>query len=257
MGRPNILVTDGIARTALAVVRSLGRAGYPVYVCASRGRSLAGASCYAVTQREVPAPLRDPIDFADAIVGLVKEWNISIIIPVSEEAMLALLPAAERMPGVRIPFAPLDVFKRVADKGAVTEMAATLGIAVPEQVVMTKRDVRPSAVDRLGFPLVLKPARSVAGDGAERSKMGVSYANDRKELVRQLDELPQQAFPLLVQRRIDGPGTGVFILLWQGEVLATFAHRRVREKPPSGGVSVLSASIAPDGATLERSVALL
>ena len=42
-----VLVTDGEQRAALAIVRSLGRAGHDVYVCSSRHRSLAGASRYA------------------------------------------------------------------------------------------------------------------------------------------------------------------------------------------------------------------
>jgi predicted ATP-grasp superfamily ATP-dependent carboligase len=59
-------------------------------------------------------------------------------------------------------------------------------------------------------------------------------------------QLPESAFPLLVQQRIVGPGTGVFLLRWNGRVLATFAHRRLRETPPSGGASVYSESIAAD-----------
>jgi predicted ATP-grasp superfamily ATP-dependent carboligase len=47
------------------------------------------------------------------------------------------------------------------------------------------------------------------------------------------------------------------VLLWNGELRAAFAHRRIREKPPSGGVSVLSESIALDSDLLARSVALL
>jgi predicted ATP-grasp superfamily ATP-dependent carboligase len=54
-----------------------------------------------------------------------------------------------------------------------------------------------------------------------------------------------------------GPGIGVFVLVWDGELLAAFAHRRIREKPPSGGVSVLSESIALDRGLLARSDALL
>jgi predicted ATP-grasp superfamily ATP-dependent carboligase len=60
-----------------------------------------------------------------------------------------------------------------------------------------------------------------------------------------------------VQERVIGPGIGVFVLLWDGELLAAFAHRRIREKPPSGGVSVLSESIPLDPGLLARSDALL
>ncbi len=48
----------------------------------------------------------------------------------------------------------------------------------------------------------------------------------------------------LVQERIPGYGMGLFLLADRGRIVASFAHRRRREKPPAGGVSVLSESIA-------------
>jgi predicted ATP-grasp superfamily ATP-dependent carboligase len=62
---------------------------------------------------------------------------------------------------------------------------------------------------------------------------------------------------VLVQQRIIGPGVGVFVLLWEGDVLAVFSHRRLREKPPSGGVSVYCESQEPDEQLVARSVTLL
>ena len=53
------------------------------------------------------------------------------------------------------------------------------------------------------------------------------------------------AYPLLVQRRIVGPGRGVFILIWEGCVCAAFGHRRIRE------------SVAVPGELLEKSRRLL
>jgi predicted ATP-grasp superfamily ATP-dependent carboligase len=53
-----------------------------------------------------------------------------------------------------------------------------------------------------------------------------------------------QRIPLpLVQERIPGHGMGVFVLAERGDTRVRFAHRRLREKPPTGGVSVLRESI--------------
>jgi predicted ATP-grasp superfamily ATP-dependent carboligase len=49
----------------------------------------------------------------------------------------------------------------------------------------------------------------------------------------------------------------MFTLIWGGELVAAFAHRRLREKPPAGGVSVYSESIPVDPQLLERGVRLL
>ncbi len=53
-------------------------------------------------------------------------------------------------------------------------------------------------------------------------------------------------YPYLVQGYIAGHGQGVFALYDLGKPITFFAHRRLREKPPSGGVSVLSESVLPD-----------
>jgi predicted ATP-grasp superfamily ATP-dependent carboligase len=61
----------------------------------------------------------------------------------------------------------------------------------------------------------------------------------------------------MLQQRIVGPGIGIFLLVWDGKVRALFAHRRLREKPPAGGVSVYRESVAADPALVERSRQLL
>jgi predicted ATP-grasp superfamily ATP-dependent carboligase len=52
--------------------------------------------------------------------------------------------------------------------------------------------------------------------------------------------------PFLIQEYISGQGQGVFALCDHGKPIVFFAHRRLRERPPSGGVSVLSESIEPN-----------
>ena len=44
----------------------------------------------------------------------------------------------------------------------------------------------------------------------------------------------------MLQERIVGPGVGVFACYRDGRPVALFSHRRLRERPPWGGVSVLS-----------------
>jgi predicted ATP-grasp superfamily ATP-dependent carboligase len=55
-----------------------------------------------------------------------------------------------------------------------------------------------------------------------------------------------QSNPFMIQEYVSGQGQGVFALYNRGAAMCFFAHRRLREKPPSGGVSVLSESIAVD-----------
>ncbi|HEX6938516.1 MAG TPA: ATP-grasp domain-containing protein [Longimicrobiales bacterium] len=253
-----VLVTDGEQRAALAIVRSLGRAGHRVYVVSSRRRNIAAASRYAFRAATAPDPLTAPEDFVATIARLVSMWRIDVVLPVAEPALLAVLGARERMGGAAIPFPPVEAFRALSDKRRLLAEAAAMGMAVPEQRLIARPDVDvAAAVDGLPYPVVIKPYRSVAGAGGSQHKLEVRYAADPGQLVAQVRGYPPAAFPLLVQRRIQGPGVGVFLLLWEGRIRAVFAHRRIREKPPSGGVSVYCESVAPPWGLVASSQALL
>jgi predicted ATP-grasp superfamily ATP-dependent carboligase len=71
----------------------------------------------------------------------------------------------------------------------------------------------------------------------------VSYASSAEDLHRKVCGWPEGAYPLILQEKITGPGIGVFLCVHRGATVALFSHRRLREKPPTGGVSVLSESI--------------
>lgn len=253
-----VLVTDGEQRAALASVRSLGRAGFDVRVCSARAHSLAGASRYARAHTRVPDALDDPSGFRGAVEELIGRSQIDVLLPVTEQSLRALLPARFDQQGVKVPFPSADVFRRISDKARLLEAAVALGLAVPEQRVVSRPGDR-QALSRasLRFPLVVKPSRSVSETDGRPVKLSVTYADHWAELDAQLAPLPLEAYPILLQQRVVGPGIGIFLLVWNGEVLATFAHRRLREKPPSGGVSVYRESVPAEPSLTAKAGELL
>jgi predicted ATP-grasp superfamily ATP-dependent carboligase len=250
-----VLVTDGAERSALAVVRSLGRAGHEVLVAATRPRSLAAASRFCAAEVVTAPPLEEPAGFADALAAACSARGVALVVPVTDASMGAVLARRDALGGARVPVGDASAYARLSDKAAAGAAAATLGIRVPRQcVATTANDIDTAA---LRYPVVAKPARSVGERDGARRKHGVRHAATRAELERVLAALPATAFPLLVQERVVGPGLGVFLLVWDGALLASFAHRRIREKPPAGGVSVYAESVALDAGLLARSRALI
>lgn len=161
----------------------------------------------------------------------------------SVEAVLEhrhMLPAA-----LAVPLPDLATYQRASDKLQVLELARAAGFMVPETVVLDCRDQNGSWPDDF-FPAVVKPHRSVVAAGGRRRALSVSFVRDAAECRRALAQLPPAAFPVLLQRRVAGVGEGLFALRWDGRTVARFAHRRLREKPPAGGVSVYRESIEPD-----------
>jgi predicted ATP-grasp superfamily ATP-dependent carboligase len=96
----------------------------------------------------------------------------------------------------------------------------------------------------------------VSVDGI-RQKIPVTPVADPAACRRALAALPPSAYPVLLQRHVAGAGEGFFALRWGGRTMATFAHRRVREKPPSGGVSVYRESIPLHARLVEPGLRLL
>lgn len=254
-----ILVTDGEQRAALAVVRSLGRAGHRVIVTATAPRSLSGSSRFAAAREVVPDPLADPAAYASQLAGLVAKWKVDVLLPITDASLTAVLASPGGWNGVALPFPDLSRARQAGDKALLTSLAPRVGIAVPEQLKLeTRAERRALASERLKFPIVLKPARSVATDSSGRLlKLGVLHAASAEELERALDRIPDAGYPVLLQQRIVGPGVGIFLLVWNGKTIATFSHRRIREKPPAGGVSVYRESIAAEPGLVARSRALL
>ncbi len=239
----SIVVTDSGQRAALAITRSLGRALHQVHVVGPRVPSLAGSSRFAASDSVVPDAGANRLEFATAVAAVARSVGAAMVIPTTDAAVLALAEHRSILAPIPVPIPDLDTVGRVADKANVLERAAAVGIAVPAQV----RIPEPGAIDSFEwdrFPAVLKPARSVTESGLGSAKHSVSYASDRSDLIRRLRALPPTAYPVLVQERITGPGVGLFLLRWNGETIARFGHRRIREKPPSGGVSVRSVSAA-------------
>ena len=251
-----ILITDGEHRAALAATRSLGRAGYRVIVASSRRRSLAGASRWTAASWHTPDPLEDPAGFVSMLEQRAAHSEFQVLLPITDQSIVPILSARPRFPAVVIPFPELETWRRISDKAALTQAAVQLEIRVPEQAILIGPD-QVSLAERIGFPVVAKPARSLVETRDGPAKFSVRHARNAVELKAALDRLPSEAWPVLIQRRIVGPGMGVFLLMDQGRVLACFGHRRILEKPPSGGVSVCSESVELSRELLQRSASLL
>ncbi len=253
-----ILVTDGDARSALAAVRSLGRRGHEVITCAARLPSLAAASRYSSAAEIYPDPTRDADGFVRALIDIVQRRAIDVLLPMTEVTTLLATQNRHLLPpGVRLPFASATAIARASDKAKVIELAQQLGVPVPRSAMLASPDEASALKASLTWPVVVKPACSRVRVGSRWISTSVAYAADPAALRRLLAALPEAAFPVLLQERIEGPGVGVFVCMDGGEPVALFSHRRLREKPPSGGVSVLSESAPLDPVARDHAVKLL
>jgi predicted ATP-grasp superfamily ATP-dependent carboligase len=256
-----VLILDGNERSALAAARSLIAAGYDVYIAAREQLSLAGVSRGVRRARVDTDPLGQPREYAADVAALARDLGITVLLPVTDQSVEALLQHSQAVPDrVALPFPSWETYLCASDKAQALTLARRAGLAVPETVVLATPAERAHLPDAAFFPAVIKPHRSVvpaAPTGSAKCKCAVSYVEDQDSGRRALEALPSGAFPVLLQRRVRGPGEGLFLLRWNGNIVGAFAHRRLREKPPAGGVSTYRESIPLDPDLLAAGAALL
>jgi predicted ATP-grasp superfamily ATP-dependent carboligase len=252
-----VLVLDGNQRSALAVVRSLGKRNIPVIVGDESAPTLAGCSKYCRETMVYPSPYSQPVEFVQAVKTQSVRRAVEVLFPMSDVTTPLLLQYQDEFAaaGIKIASASFRAFETLTDKRKLCGLAQELDIPIPVTRAVASPEALRSALRELRLPVVLKPYRSRIFTGSQWITASVAYADSVESLERTMAE--NESFrnhPFLLQEYIKGEGRGIFALYDHGRCVALFAHRRLREKPPSGGVSVLSESVKvdPDMGKLSR-----
>lgn len=239
-----VLILDGNARSALAATRSLGKRGVYVVVGGETRRTLSGASKYCRESLTYPPPGENPEAFISTIVSECAQRGISVIFPMTDLSTSTILRYRQRLRQFKLPYAEFTAFEALTDKYRLFKLAEQLKVSIPKTHFVTDLSLLDEIYPTVGFPAVLKPHRSMIYSNKRWITSSVHYANSARELketVARYEYLNQH--PFLIQEYIAGKAQGIFALYDHGRPMAFFAHCRVRENPPSGGVSVLSESI--------------
>ncbi len=243
--RPGVLILDGNQRSALAATRSLGRRGIPVTVADESRRSLAGASRYCRESFSYPSPTERPDDFLAAVQHNAATRAVGVILPMTEVSAYLLARNREQLAPAIVPLPDADIWNQIADKCRLLQVAQQLQVPAPTTLFPVNTDELIAAAEQIGFPVVLKPCRSKVWNRNRCTATAVHVVHNLSHLhALTAAHGYLRDFPLAVQTHVPGSGLGVFALYNHGKAIAFFAHRRIREKPPCGGVSVLSESVA-------------
>jgi predicted ATP-grasp superfamily ATP-dependent carboligase len=256
-----VIVLDGNENQAVAATRSLASAGYQVTVGASESWSKAGWSRHAHRTFVYPSPREDADAFIQGLVSELMEHGPAVVLPMTERTTIPISSARLRIEeaGGRLVLPAHDVLMRVFDKSRMTDLAASLGVAVPRTWAVEASDDAETLARELPFPVVLKPRAS-----EERSSTGGTvatgaplYARSAREFHSALSSLRERCNSVLVQEYVIGSGAGYFALMRHGGLRGEFAHRRLRDVRPTGSGSALRESVAPSPAMRDASLALL
>lgn len=247
-----VLVLDADQRSALAATRALGSRGIAVFAADEAPTTLAGSSKYCAGTFTYPSPDTNPDAFVAGVARAAGDRGVTVIFPMSDTTTYLLARHRSRFQGISIPVGSPVALDTLLDKWEFAQLASRLDIPVPRTYAVSSLPELARIAATLQFPVVVKPRRSRTWVNGRCIGASVRYANSIEELESMVARGPHLApHDFLLQEYVRGEARGVFALYAAGQPIVFFAHRRLREKPPSGGVSVLSESIAVDSVLRE------
>lgn len=250
--RPALLVGTA-PRLALAVSRSLSTRGVTVFAVPSTSDE--GPVSTRAISRYFPLPdaRADAAGYDEGLEAIVKRTGAGVLFPLSDTALAAIARNDAALRTICHPACPSpEIVSRVLDKSTTIGFAQTLAIDVPETYEVGETSTAREAARLMAYPVIAKP-KNHAKHGGYR----IRYFTGPDELEGALADDPHFESRYLVQQFVPGSGMGVAALMHDGDPVAIFAHRRIKELPASGGVSVVSESIAPEKEMVDKAIALL
>jgi predicted ATP-grasp superfamily ATP-dependent carboligase len=251
---PKVIVTDSSERTALAVIRSLGRRGIEVVAADSISFNMGFLSKYCSRRIIYPLPQKNKSKFIDALLSLVKNEKFDLLIPITDFTMIPILERRDEIEEhVKVAAPPYKTAIEAFDKAQTIKIAEEHGIPCPRTFFLNDIKDTKEVAESIRYPAVIKPRMKVLwiGEGAITLKVtSRNYAYSSIDLItkyaRMMSQLGRFNIPdnfFLAQEFVDGQGYGVEVLIHDSELKAIFIHRRLREYPITGGASTLRVSV--------------
>jgi len=255
---PVILVLDANQRSALAVMRSLGRnKQLTIFAADSTTTALAGTSKFCSRYFVCPSPIEEPKPFLNYVSKIIRTFKVDYVFAITEISSQLLLMYPKTLHDAQLPFADYLAVMSLAEKDTLLSFSRKIEVNTPTYELFADNKSVPE--DGIGiFPVIIKPTLS-------RIWLGDRWLNTSVKIARSSDELNAilnqhewlHSHPFMLQEFIEGHGAGLFALYDRGKPVAFFSHKRLREKPPEGGVSVLSESVEIPPAILEQGKKIL
>ncbi len=239
-----ILVVDANVMGALACIRSLGRAGHRIIATSESPKAIGFYSRYANVSLVQP-PYNPASSFIKWLDHLIEQHDIDCIIP-TEGLLLAirpwiacyqcLIPIPQSQEEMYRAFSKFDFFSTFL----VSHTNSKLGLQhlPPTALISSSTSTLEALKDHKG-PYYIKADAIYAKNESDSL---VSKFFTLEDVAAVVPEYLQQYSHYIIQSHIKGQGVGVFLLRWQGSVIAHFMHLRLHEVPWEGGVSSLRMS---------------
>ncbi len=254
-----VLVLDAETGQALAVVRGLAEKKIPVHIAGKEKYAPALWSSLPQKRFCYPSPLSAPRGFVKFLSRILAEENYEAVFPVTDSTVTVLQKFRSELPRVLWAMAGAESYQKVSDKFFAQELARQQGFTVPTTFYPGSLEELKKKSASFKFPVVLKPRYSRFYDEREEKirKGETRIIFNQTELEKAFLESRQgESFPC-IQEWVEGIGFGVEMLIREGEALAVFCHKRIREMDPLGSGSSVCESAPIRNDLVQASLGML
>ncbi len=243
-GKVDALFLDAAQRQALVGVRELGKTHLAVCAAECHPGAPAFASRWCTVSAVLPnlAERRDA--FIDALLELCTSYQPQALIPSHDGTIEALRDRradVERVVGLAL--ASPEPLAIAVDKSRTLAVASDLGLRIPRGAVVKATAEADAALDEVGLPAVVKPARSWAQQNGTGQRLSAMPAITRAAALAAIEAVLREGVEAVVQQWLPGEREAISLFYARGRIWARFAQRTTRTAPPLGGSSVLRESI--------------
>jgi protein-tyrosine-phosphatase/predicted ATP-grasp superfamily ATP-dependent carboligase len=248
------LLIGNLPRIVIPVARRLALRGVPVHAALiGRGQRLKSRALQSFTW--LPDSEREPDGFLAELRDLIVNREIDTIMPCGDECLKALMACDTEIRALAHYCAPEpETVQRILHKPETLAAAEAAGIGVPRDYDIPDVVMLAAMRREIRFPVIVKP-RSKEGELATGIKSEAVHNFER--LREHFDRFPDFGKWFLIQDYLPGYGVAIDVLMHDAHPVAAMQHRRIREYPVRGGVSVCAETEPIDPELLRESIALL
>lgn len=211
------VVLIGNYRPAVTAIRQLHKAGRKTLLVSEAGNRCADASRYLESCVFLPpsSSISEGLRLQLPDI-LASDPEIDCVLPLTEESINAIAELRPQLPEhVHIASPAADTVALCHDKFSWLDFISGLDLACPEYKVAHDRDEFAASVERLGFPIVVRPVESGKRVGTRKAVT----LFDTGDAAKLSENWPEDLNGLLLQKKVGGIRHNIFFAARHGEII--------------------------------------
>jgi D-aspartate ligase len=233
---------------ALAIARSAGRLGIPVFSVRHSRREPATSSRYLRDGLELSPDLPD-LGWVQALLELRSELGRAILLPIDDLAAVLVSDHQDALAeSFLLPAAPPGVQRRLASKRELWRLCKELGLPSPDSSFPVNENDLVEQAEARGYPVVLKRAEPWLPP-RDPNAPSVTIVRSREVLLREYARMESDVAPqVMLQEYIPGDSDSIWMFNGYvgvaGECQCAFTGRKLRQRGPRTGPTTLGVCAA-------------